>query len=289
MIAHRVCFFALMCFVPTATLAGEVMEMHHEVYYKNKQRVSKALTKTIPNSTAWIYRSRHNGWKDRQHYNKKRDNVLVLPDTATKDLTLIVWLHGLGGFSEKTFLRVYKQIHEISSRHYSVAIAIPEMPWSINTKTKRARQGRIWRKTGAFEGYVEDTVEILRWHYLIHRGEGLRDVGIVVVGHSAGGSAIASASTEGSICKLNIVSVLWSDATYGGWLSRSHRGCLGSRSADTIVLVRRWDKPHHRASRFLKSLKTHSYDFRVLSRRKYRHSRIGNEALLLSELFPIGC
>ena len=289
MTARKFCFFVLLSLVPMPSVAAEVFELHEDVYHKNKPRVKRVLESFHPDSTAWVYKSRHNGLKDRKHYNRSRDNILMLPDTTKRDLTLIVWLHGLGGFSEKTFKRVYRQVSLVTDREHSVAVVIPEMPWSINTTTKRSRQGRVWTKKDSFRGFVEDTLEILRWHYLIMREEGLGDVEVVVVGHSAGGSAIASASIEGSMCKLPITAVVWSDATYGSWLRRAHRGCLGREEIETIVLVRKWDKPHHRAAKFLKSLRNHSYDFRVLPRREFRHSRIGNEALRLSDLFPIGC
>tara|TARA_Y100001973_G_scaffold106772_1_gene187420 strand:- start:4323 stop:5192 length:870 start_codon:yes stop_codon:yes gene_type:complete len=289
MIGRSFCLVLALALVPLASFAADVHKLDNDSYYKNKKRVSKVLESVLPDSVAWVYRSRHNGWVDRNHYNKKRENVLMLPDASGKDLTLVVWLHGLNGFSEKTFRRVYNQINDLVEKDYSVAVAIPEMPWSTNTKTKRGRQGMVWNGKGSFKGYVEDTIDILRWHYLMTRGYGLGKVDVVVVGHSAGGSALASASSEGSICQLNITSVVWSDATYGSWLKRAHRGCLGKSEAKKIVLVRRWDKPHNRASRFLKSLKGHEYDFRILPRRQYRHSRIGNEALELSNLFPVGC
>jgi hypothetical protein len=291
MIARNLCFLLLLSLLPSTGWAANVYELDAGVYHKNKPKVKRVLEELHPTSTAWVYRSSHNGWKDRSHHNKRRDNVLILPDTSTRELTLIVWFHGLGGFSEKTFRRVSRQLDQVVDNGHSVAVAIPEMPWSINTKTKRSRQSQIWRKKGSFKSYVEDTIKILKWHYLIMRGEGLDVVDIVVVGHSAGGSSIASASVEGGICDLNVSNVVWSDATYGSWLKRAHRGCLGRTNEDikTIILVRKWDKPYHRARRFLKSLKNHSYDFRVLPRKRYRHSRIGNEALLLSDLFPVGC
>jgi len=118
-------------------------------------------------------------------------------------------------------------------------------------------------------------------------------VRLVIVGHSAGGSAISSAAQEGSLCDVSPANVIWSDASYGFWLKKAWDGCLSGHSTKVDLLVRKWDKPHVRAGNFLKSAKLAEDDarinYQVLDRKSYRHGDIGDNALILSDAFPPGC
>jgi len=261
-------------------------------YKKTTARLESVLENLNFNVHASIFRSRHNGFRDHKHYNRKRDNVLIVPEAAIPDsITLVVWMHGLSGFSEKTFKRVLTQMNEITKRGHSIAVVIPEMPWSINTTTRRSRQGLVWNYPGEFDGFVNDTLEKLSSWSTSEYQLDIKNTNIVVVGHSAGGSAIASASSEGSLCDSRVTDVVWSDASYGKWLDKAYTGCLGDFSARSHILVRKWDSPYKNAEQFLQedSKKREIYKYRVLSRKKYTHTKIGNKALLLTDLFPIGC
>ena len=231
MTVHKLIFIFFLCIGATASHAAGVTT-DPGTYSTTIKRV-KAFVSSESNLEAWVFQSKHNGWRDMQHKNKRRDNVLFLPKEINalndNDITLVVWYHGLGGFKESTFRRSWSQAREVMAEtEHIVALVVPEMPWSVNTKTPRGRQGRIWRGVGEAGGFIKNTLKILS----NVSGFGGR-VNIIVVGHSAGGSAIASASTEGSICELvpNIITtVVWSDASYGNWLLRAHNGCLGKQA-----------------------------------------------------------
>ena len=297
--------------VATSSLAHakDIVVDDPSVYKKTVDRVATTLDTFDTEYKAWIFKSSHNGLRDYKHKNRSRDNVLIapkaVPPVADMPITLIVWNHGLGGFSSATFERVMKQFDNVwhNTDNYVLAVLIPEMPWSVNTRTPRSRQGAVWKRKGSFRGIVTEAAEILnsRWRkpsYNLSRG-----LEVIVVGHSAGGSAIASASVEGSMCDLGsdehyISGVVWSDASYGWWLQRAYgkRGCLSKTPTINHIVTRRWDTPHRKAMEFEKRVSKKTsffwyFRFLTLPRKEYTHTGIGNRVLLLlqAELFPEGC
>jgi hypothetical protein len=276
-------------------LASHSVQSEVGTYKKTTQRLMKSLSDINLESSSYVYRSRYNGFNDRKHYNRHRDTALVIPtDARPEDLTLIVWFHGLNGFSEKTFTRVFNQVKELTDEGHSIAVSIPEMPWSINTSTKRSRQGRIWEYPGDFANFIAENKDKLeQWAQSTHNMS-VQQLRIIIVGHSAGGSAISSAAQEGGLCEVRPSNIVWSDASYGQWLNNAWNGCLSDAKAKVKLLVRKWDKPHVRASNFLKSIGNSSdiddrIDYEVLDRKQYKHGDIGNNALILSDLFEPGC
>ena len=243
------------------------------------------------NSSVLVYDSLHVGLFDEYHQEGRRKNILLVPHSAKPDdLTLIVWFHGLNGFSEKTFDRVFKQVQRASSEGHSVAVVIPEMPWSTNTSTPRGRQGKVWRKENQFKKFIDEASEHVKQVLLQSHDFEVFNPDIVVIGHSAGGSAIMSASIEGSICDPRVKKVVWSDASYGSWLFKSHKGCLGNTEALQHIVVRKWDKPYVRAKKFLKlNRAVPGYNLRVLDRKKYTHGGIGDKIMSITKLFPPTC
>ena len=295
----RSILFALMASLCATTSHATNITVDPGVYNKTVKRTKAFLASEKGNLGAWVFQSKHNGWRDLKHKNKRRDNILFIPEKINAlndgDITLIVWYHGLGGFKESTFRRSWQQVKEIMSEtDHVVALAIPEMPWSVNTSTPRGRQGRVWTRAGEGGGFVRESTRLLT---NVTGFDGR--INVIIVGHSAGGSAIASASAEGSICELMpsvITSVVWSDASYGSWLSRAHNGCLGKQARleniDVSVVVRKWDTPHKKATQFFKRKgRKDIYHYMVLPRKKYTHTKIGNNILLilLPDLFPPGC
>jgi len=258
----------------------------------------KAVQGASFDSISWVWNL---GTSDRKHKNGSRDTILMVPNTTIPDdITLIVWFHGCGGFSKKTFSnRIIPQMEDIVEDGNSVAIAIPEMPWSTNTKTRCGRQGRVWTKPGELIRYVESLKEHLETWAVVTHGTELGSVRLVFVGHSAGGSAIMSSALEGSLCKLKPEAIVWSDASYGYWLDRTWKSCVRDLGQDTElhILVRKWDKPHKNAERVRKKwrrtksksnqeIKVHYY---ILSRKYWTHGRIGNSVFKITSLFPPGC
>lgn len=252
--------------------------------------INKAASEFMPNSTIDVYHSEYNGIKDDYHKNNSRKNVLIIGEKArSDDLTLIVWFHGLGGFSEKTFKRVLSQVGALDKRNTPIAVLIPEMPWSTNTQTPRSRQGRVWKNQNSFVNYLNEAHSKLKNWASSHTQSTLGPLKVIIVGHSAGGSAIMSASVEGSLCDKRVHAVVWSDASYGSWLKRANSGCLKNSTILQKVLVRKWDDPYNRAVDFYKKNRGPFHELKVLSRRKYTHGGIGDNALDLSNLFPPGC
>ena len=263
------------------------------VYSTTVDRWERAISSSSFSSTTWLW----NIENDRLHKNSNRDSILMVPESAApEDITLIVWFHGCGGFSQKTFSkRLIPQMNSIVESGNSVALAVPEMPWSANTSTRCERQGRVWTRAGSLEDYVNDLRNRLQaWARVAHASE-LGTVRVVFVGHSAGGSAIMSASREGSLCRLAPDAVVWSDASYGSWLDRAWKGCIKDISTELHILVRKWDKPHNNAERVIRKIRRLPVEpranviYQVLDRRAWTHGRIGNSVLELTDLFPPGC
>ena len=294
MIGHKAIAF-LACSFFSLSAHADIHKMIYtgtDVYERTEQRWAKAISESSFNSVSWIWSM---GVKDKKHKNRQRDTILMVSETSIpEDITLVVWFHGCGGFSQKTFSnRLIPQMNDIIEDGNSVAIAIPEMPWSTNTSTRCGRQGKVWRNPGELEKYVEDVKEHLEIWALITHGSSLGNVRIIFVGHSAGGSAIASAAKEGGLCRLNPEAIIWSDASYGSWLDKAWKGCIRDCDTELHVLVRKWDSPHKNAERTIKRITHKSSPARILyqalDRKTWSHGKIGNSVFTLTDVFPPGC
>lgn len=259
------------------------------VYSKTVKVWRRVVEKLSFKSNSWVLSL---GSKDRLHKNGRRDSVLIVPDhSASEKITLIVWFHGLGGFSEKGFeSRIAPQLELLVKNNHSFALAIPEMPWSINTSTPRGRQGRVWMSPGELEKYVGGLKEHLEiWALLSHQVE-LKSIDLIFIGHSAGGSTIMSASKEGGLCRLKPKAVIFSDASYGRWLDYAWHGCIKGmdKNSRLYVLVRKWDSPHKNAERAMKLILNNRKNgpeviYRVLNRRVWTHRKIGNSVFEITK------
>jgi hypothetical protein len=292
MIVRKALFFLVVLLIPVEGISKVVVHTGENVYYQTTRRWTRAVSNTSFNSNSWVWSL---GFKDSKHKNKSRDSILLIPNNSTPDdITLVVWFHGCGGFGQRTFSkRIIPQIESIVQMRYSIAVAIPEMPWSSNTTTPCKRQGRVWQKSGDIERYVADLKERLKaWALLVYKRP-LGAVRLVFVGHSAGGSALSSAAVEGGLCRLQPEDVVWSDASYGNWLDRAWTGCMNKSEARLHVLVRKWGKPHKHADqvnrRYFKKNPNLWWDYQVLNRKIWTHAKIGDRALSLADIFPPGC
>lgn len=279
----------LLSFLISPSAIAEV-NVEPGVYKKTTQRWKAAISLSSFNSDSWLWKL---GIHDRKHENNSRDSILLIPKNALPDdITLVIWFHGCSGFSQKTFNnRIIGQFTSIIENNHSVAIAVPEMPWSINTSTTCGRQGRVWRSNFSLQKYVDNLhVRLSRWASSEHEVP-LGTVRTVVIGHSAGGSAIMSASLEGSLCSIKPEAVVWSDATYGRWLQRAWSGCMSGLGFDLHVVVRKWDKPHYNTRKFMRNIQRNerSIFYKVLDRKRWKHGGIGDNIINLTNIFPPGC
>jgi len=249
--------------------------------------------------TTYIGPLEGNGHKDRLHKNKARDTIVFIPESTSLEspVDLIFYFHGLGGFKERDFkTRVLKHTRAIdAARNY--VIIIPEMPWSKNTSTPRTRQGRVFIKKGSFSVFVNSALRVIRAHFAA-LPQKLSVGNVMLVGHSAGGSALMSISRSGGIKWVYIeaeamsVRVIFSDASYGYWLDIAWKYCEPHVDADInfLIMTRRWDRPHKHAKRFLKKFKTVPYNIQhIVFSRKTTHSDIGDQALSWAYLDEEGC
>ena len=227
-----------------------------------------------------------NGRKDWLHKNNSRDTIIFIPEktTAEKPMDFLFYFHGLGGFKERDFsMRTLRHTPSLSEKNNYVLI-IPEMPWSRNTSTPRKRQGRVFAKEGQFATFTQSAMAVVNAHYrkLITINKA------ILVGHSAGGSALMSISRSGGVNWIHgqtdtrKVKIIFSDASYGRWLDNTWRGIRQHTTGiDIVVLTRKNYRPYHNARRFLKRLKEPSMEIRhvTFDRRKKSHGDIGDEAL----------
>ena len=279
-------------FIPGTT---KVVDAEKGVYKKTISRWENALKKSDHGSTTFIRQFSSNGPIDKKHLKKSRDTIVYIPNAldTQRPIQVIWWFHGLKGFGSKLFSkRLMPQINYLLSRKVNFVLVIPEMPWSVNTSTKTKRQKRIWEKranspigsNGNLPALNFEVKKILRGHFkkrtkLIN----------VVVGHSAGGSAISSAAKSGSLNILKPRLVIFSDATYGKWGNVAWESWGATTEAHNSyfwVFVRAGDKPHKAIAKFIKNKKivSNRFNVKVLSRRKYTHGRIGNEILKLAPI-----
>ena len=279
--------------VPPAQ-AQTLVFSHEKSYPTTVKRWTKAITAASFESASWITPIEGVLGRDSKHRHKHRDTILMVPHASIgDDITLVVWLHGLGGFGAREFQnRLIPQVEALLLEGHSVAIAIPEMPWSTNTKTPRSRQGQVFRQTGSFENYIAQ-MQVTLGHWLYKR-DGVRPglMRLAVVGHSAGGSALASAGREGGLCRVQPDFVVWSDASYGTWLDRAWKGCLSDakQTTRTYVLVREGDKPHRNLKRLIKGKEEEDQpEVDILPRKYFTHTNIGDRVLLMSPIFGPGC
>jgi hypothetical protein len=154
-----------------------------------------------------------------------RDTLLFIPcrTDPSKPVELIYYFHGLTGFTHKSFNTVMGQIKELMGEKRNFVLVYPELPWSwgdpsvteIVGKTDRSKGASGARNTpwtsqdpGDLEQFHQDSIEIFSQF-------GIRSVGsITMLGHSAGGLAIRSASSHMNV--IGVDKVILSDSDYWG-------------------------------------------------------------------------
>ena len=139
----------------------------------------------------------------------------------------------------------------------------------------------MFRKKNEFFNYTQEVEEhIVR---LLGKNKKFR-FDRIIVGHSAGGSAIASASMHGGLCKVKPIGVVFSDSMYGRWFDRSWRGCLRkamqTRKFRILVLGQSFGKPWKNYVRWQRSNKRQAKTIEAYKLfLPWTHGRIGNNII----------
>ncbi len=268
-----------------ATTAHADIVVGPDVYPKTARDWTDAVKATHLRGDSIVDVIQGNGGYDSRHKHKRRSTIIYVSENfdPMKGAEVILFFHGLRGFHgfEKREANQAKLMEFTENRNF--ILVLPEMPWSINTSTPTKRQGYAWRGS-KYEDIIKFYDDVLRkiesqygWNYMFWVKK------LTVVGHSAGGSAIARAARSGGLDKLNPHEIIFSDAGYGTWTDQAWNNHVKNRP-DTrfVLLVRKWDRPHKHTMRFLKRFKKRPKNIilRVFDRRKWTHGRIGNRCML---------
>jgi len=231
----------------------------------------------------------NNGKFDKLHKRKHRDTLILLPPNlgSRKNIEIVYWFHGLTGYSQRTFqVRLIPQWSRVlKGSDKRPILVVAEMPWSHFTSTQWTRQSKVWKKKNQFFLYTQEIERLISSH--LSKDDIFFER--IIIGHSAGGSAIASASSVGGLCKAKPKAVIFSDATYGSWFKRAWNGCLHKHTdIRVLVLNVHKGKPWRAFQKWAKWSKRQSLKVEVPRMKgKWRHSRVGDNALLLYyEYFP---
>ena len=224
------------------------------------------------------------GINDKYHINGSRDTIVVIPKNVklAQHVDILYWFHGLTGFKKRTFeTRLIPQFRWlVKERKIAAILVVTEMPWSRFTRTQWRRQGRVFKRKNEFLYYALEVENRVLTSYDDMKKTYYR----IIVGHSAGGSAIASAAKYGGLCKLRPSGVIFSDATYGSWFTRAWYGCLSplvrKKQTRLIVLGQSFGTPWKRFIHWAQRNKAtaglvEAYRLPL----PWTHSRIGDNAI----------
>lgn len=287
--------FIVALFTSSLSFAQQHCYISKGAYKPSVDRWHRSMKRVGVQGTCWIGSQAGGGNVDRLHKNGARDTIIYAPPSVnfSKPITIIFWWHGLGGFSEREFTkRILPNVAHLSLQGHNFVLVISELAWSKNTKTPRGRQGRSWIGTSTenFSVYYSETIQTIAKHIVPksvceQRGWcGFLPDNIVIIGHSAGGSAIKSAAKSGALESIQPDRIVFSDAGYGRWTDTAWKYHVrDSASCDFILLVRKWDKPYKNTLRFLKRFRKKipkNIHLNVMPSRKFTHTNIGDQALL---------
>ncbi len=263
------------------------------VYIKTLEKWASALNKaSSPGSTTYIQKKV--GGADKLHKTGHRDTITWIPHTTdlSQPFIMVIWFHGHYGFvRDRTFInRTLKQLDPMTTveQNKNFVLVLPEMPWSVHTRTPTKRNSQLWKKRGDFLEFVEQAEDTLREH--LRKTNRYLEMGSIeyrVVGHSAGGSTIKRLGMTGDLCQLSPTMVVWSDSSYGSWLDLAWDGCLKkSPHILTKVFVAKGDSPWRNALRFMKRFNKapKNLQVHVMKKPKWSHKLIGNNVVALSNL-----
>ena len=177
----------------------------------------KAIEKNNIKGISWIGNLPSNGLQDEQHLSGKRETIIYSPVSTdfSAPVELIYYFHGFKEFGdghdfEKRIIQSSKKMSKEQKRNF--VIIIPELPWSINTKTPTGRQTSAWTGKDNFGRFHQEVLNILKESFSSSLNVGY----ITIVGHSAGGGAIKTASLSFDFVKPN--KIVFSDGDFGDYI-----------------------------------------------------------------------
>jgi len=244
---------------------------------------SESLQKTSNISSTTYIVNKYDG-RDNLHKNKHRSVIIWIPETTDlkKQFTLLVWFHGHSGYvPHRTFEdRTLKQLMP-HTKNKNFVLVLPEMPWSVHTKTPTKRNSLLWMKEGSFLKFIHQVQTILSEH---NNKQRLGKIDYRIVGHSAGGSTIKRLSITKDLCKLNPSVIVWSDSSYGNWLEKAWNSCLKNTNIKIKVFVKKPGSPYSRAKAFLAKIKSNKNITLYIKKKGWSHKKIGNRIVELSNI-----
>ena len=255
------------------------------VYHKTLTKWTKSLHQ-VGGVGSTTYIRKLSGGADSLHAAKHRDVIYWIPSTTdlSKPFIMLIWFHGHYGYDQqRTFVdRTLAQMVPKAKEGKNFVLVLPEMPWSVHGKTPTKRNGRIWTKPGEFTKFVKEAKMLLANHHgnsscSDMQCKPLGDIEYRIVGHSAGGSTIATVGSTGDLCIFNPTRIVWSDSTYGRWLEKANSGCLQEFSS--CVFINGHPSTATSPRRFVK---THAGRNVMIHQKKLSHKLIGNNIVELS-------
>lgn len=261
-------------------------------------------SKVHQGSKTWIGPVKGNGVGDKKHRSGNRNTIIYMPARTkiNEPVDLIFFFHGLRGFGTRDFeTRILSRSKQLSDAGHNFLVIAPEMPWSQNTTTPSRRQSHVWRGSNRenIVTFYQTVRRMIEAHFLFHMLPrttcmlhnlcNVRIGKLVIVGHSAGGSAIRMAAASGGLDTIRPNRLVFSDAGYGRWTDQTWKHYVKDHtSTQWVILVRKWDRPHRNTERFFKRLRRipENIVYRVFSRKTHGHGTIGDECLLWA--YPTG-
>jgi len=187
-----------------------------------------ALTDDGVCGKTWIGVSTNNGATDSYLLNgDSRLTIVFVPESTNFDspIEMIYFFHGIEGFYysdgnnqyDDFNNRLAPQIKDMMNEGRNFVIVFPEMPWSAGDQSgDRAIQSQyslVWDGTDSdLSGLHNEVLSIVG---SLSGTQQIPSGGVTLVGHSAGGSALRRAASNGYMEEIGVVKITFSDADYG--------------------------------------------------------------------------
>lgn len=240
----------------------------------------------------WMGPLKGNGYRDAEHNHGSRSTFIYIPPhfDADEPYEVIFFFHGLTGYFKNTdgnyAHRVTMAIKEMDDAGRNYILVFPELVWSHFTSTPNDRQRVVFNgsEDENFETFYREVIATIEDHF----GISVAPYRTVMIGHSAGGSALRAISTSGMMDVIKPEAVMWSDSAYGSWLDEFHRN-FKNQSNTRVTIFNVVDpspkKPWQRTQAFLTSVGGTPRNYEVVPLKYsqgWSHRKIGDRVLQLS-------